>query len=197
MARQSPTPRKGSRSTGAWPQPGLAIALNNLSYPLRAAGRRDEALAAAEESVRLNRALTAARPKKYRYSLACSLGTQAELLTQAGRPDDALKSVSEAADLYRDVHPGNEDARQAAEVLILQGQILCDLSRCREAARPLAGGWHLAASPARQNPAFARAALKTAYKADPAGFSGIWHIETGSDLPRWLTEQDGSPDRPG
>ena len=178
--------------------PGLAIALNNLTYPLRAAGRRDEALAVAEESVRLNRALAAARPKRYRYSLACSLGTQAELLTQAGRLGDALESVSEAAGLYQDVHPGGDNARQAAEVLILQGQLLCDLSRSREAARPLAEGWHLAASRTRQNPAFARAALRTAYKADPADFAGIWRTETGSDLPRWLTEQDGvSPDRPG
>ena len=177
--------------------PGLAIALNNLTYPLRAAGRRDDAMAAAEESVRLNRALAAARRKKYRYSLACSLGTRAELLTQAGRLDDALESVSEAADIYHDVHPGNDDARQAAEVLVLQGQLLCDLSRCREAARPLARGWHLAASRTRQNPAFARAALKTAYKADPAGFSGTWRTETGSDVPRWVTDQDGSPCRPG
>jgi tetratricopeptide (TPR) repeat protein len=178
--------------------PGLATALNNLTYPLRAAGRRDDALAAAEESVRLNRALAAARPRKYRYSLACSLGTRAELLTKAGRLDDALKSVSEAADIYQDVQPGNDDARQAAEVLILQGQLLCDLSRHREAARPLCLGWRLASNRTRQNPAFARAALKAVYKADPAGFPGIWRIDTGSDLPRWLTEQEGArPDRPG
>jgi tetratricopeptide (TPR) repeat protein len=182
----------------AKPVPGLAIALNNLTYPLRAAGRRDEALAAADESVRLNRALATTRPRRYRYSLACSLGTQAELLSQAGRLDDALRSVSEAAGIYQDMQPGNDDASQAAEVLTLQGQILCGLSRYREAARPLAQGWHLATSRQRQNPDFPRAALKTAYKADPAGFAGIWRTETGSDLPRWLTEQDGaSPDRPG
>lgn len=91
--------------------PGLAVALNNLTYPLRAAGRRDDALAAADESVRLNRALAAARPKKYRYSLACSLSTQAEVLTQAGRLDDALDSVSEAADIYQDVHPRGTTTR--------------------------------------------------------------------------------------
>jgi len=50
----------------------------------------------------------------------------------------------------------------------------------------------VAASPDRQNPGFARTLLKTAYEADPAGFPGIWRTETGTDPPRWLTDQDGA-----
>jgi tetratricopeptide (TPR) repeat protein len=91
--------------------PGLATALNNLSYPLRAMGRRDEALAAADESVRIYRSLAAARPQKYRHSLACSLGTRAELLSRAGEREQALDATSEAAQIYQDMRPAPRRAR--------------------------------------------------------------------------------------
>jgi hypothetical protein len=39
---------------------------------------------------------------------------------------------------------------------------------------------------------FARPALTIAYEAHPAGFAGIWHAETGTDAPDWLTRPGGS-----
>lgn len=115
----------------------------------------------------MNRTLAEGRPGKHRYSLACSLGTLAELLSQAERRDDALAAASEAARIYQDVHPGSHAASEAAEVLALHGQLLCEASRYREAAQHLARGWRLADSRDRHNPGFGRAALKTAYDADP------------------------------
>jgi hypothetical protein len=62
-----------------------------------------------------------------------------------------------------------------------------------EAARPLTRGWQLAASRDYQDLlGFARPALTIAYEADPAGFAGIWHAETGTDAPDWLTRPGGS-----
>jgi tetratricopeptide (TPR) repeat protein len=133
------------------PLPGLAFALNNLSYPLRAAGHQEEALAAAMEATGLYRALAKGSPRKYRYSLANSLGTQAELLAAAGRTSLALAVASEAADLYQGMRPAHRSASGATQVLFLHGQLLCEASRHREAARSLARAWHLAAAPPGPN----------------------------------------------
>lgn len=175
------------------PEPILAYALNNLSYPLRAVGRRDEALAAAREAVRAYRALATARPRKYRYSLATSLGTEAELLALAGQPGQALAATGEAARIYQNMRSANRAAPEAAEVLFLHGQILCEQSRPREATQPLARAWRLAAHKAGQEPAFDRAVLTAAYQADPAGFPRTWRTETGADPPPWLTGHHDPP----
>jgi tetratricopeptide (TPR) repeat protein len=177
-------------------QSDLASALNNLSYPLRVAGRRDEALAAAEEALRIYRPLAASRPREYRYRLANSLGTQAELLSQAGRDREALAATSEAARIFQDIPHADPAASQAAGLLFLHGQLLCDLSRHREAARSLARAWALAAPQDGQepgNPSFDKTVLKNAYQADPAGFSGTWRTETGAVPPLWLTGHDALP----
>jgi hypothetical protein len=76
----------------------------------------------------------------------------------------------------------------------VEGQILCDPPRQREAARPLARGWQLAASRDYQDLlGYIRPALETAYQADPAGFAGTSHAETGTEAPDWLTHPDGAP----
>ncbi len=175
------------------PAPGLAGALNNLSYPLRAAGRRDEALAAAEEAVGIYRALAAGRPGKYRHDLARSLGTEAEVLSLAGEYGKALASTGEAVRMYQGVRARDRAASDAAEVLFLHGELLCGLSRHREAARPLARAWRLAARQDQQEPRFDRAVLETAYRADPARFLDTWRAETGAGPPSWLTGDSTGP----
>jgi tetratricopeptide (TPR) repeat protein len=166
--------------------PGLALALNNFTYPLRAAGRVEEALTAAREAVRINRELTAGRPRRYQQSLACTLGTQAELLSLARRPGEAVVLASEAASLCQAVRPGTAASSEAAEILVVYGQILCDLGRPREAARPLARAWHLVGGEKR-NPRFGEPALTTAYDADPATFTRAWQAENAEVPPGWLT----------
>jgi hypothetical protein len=165
-----------------------------VSYLLTAVAGRQEALAAAEEAVRLYRGLAAARPAQYAPPLALSLNKQAILLARLGRPGDALAAATDAAGLYQAAVPADRYPYSSAEALLIEGRALCDLSRQREAARPLARGWQLAASRDYQDLlGYARPALETAYQADPAGFAGTWHAETGTEAPDWLARHDGAP----
>lgn len=173
---------------------GLAEALYRVSFALAAIAGRDETLAAVEESVRLSRGLAAARPAQHAPLLAMSLTRQAILLAGMSRLDDALAAATDAVGVFQTAVPADRYPHGGTQALLMQGRVLCDLSRPGEAARPLARGWQLAASRDYQDLlSFARPALKTAYEADPAGFAGTWHAETGTDAPDWLTRPGGAP----
>ena len=79
----------------------LAMSLNNLANILSGAGRRDDALAIAEEAVELCRQLAQAAPQAFRPDLAMSLNNLANRLSGAGRRDEALAIAEEAVELYR------------------------------------------------------------------------------------------------
>lgn len=144
--------------------------------------------------MRLYRGLAAARPAQHARMLALSLTRQAILLAGLDRPVDALAAATDAAGLYQAAVLADRYPYSAAQALLVEGRVLCDLSRQREAARPLARGWQLAASRDYQDLlGFARPALETACQADPAGFAGTWHAETGTGPPDWLTRPDGPP----
>lgn len=173
---------------------GLADALYRVSYPLAAVAGHEKALAAAEEAVRLYRGLAAARSARYAPLLALSLTRQAILLATLGRPGDALDAATGAAGLYQAAVPAGQYPYSGVQTLLVEGRVLCDLSRQREAARPLAQGWQQAATRDYQDLlGYARPALETAYQADPAGFARTWHAETGTEPPDWLTRPDGAP----
>jgi len=70
----------------------LAHGANYLSY----LGRREEALAAAEEAVELYRALASARPDAFTPNLAGSLNNLAAMLSGLGRREEALAAAEEA-----------------------------------------------------------------------------------------------------
>ena len=72
-----------------------AGSLNNLANRLSALGRREEALAAAEEAVRLYRTLAQARPDAFMPDLAMSLNNLANMLSDLGRPEEALAAAEE------------------------------------------------------------------------------------------------------
>jgi tetratricopeptide (TPR) repeat protein len=172
---------------------GLADVLYRVSYPLAAAGR-DKALAAAEEAVQLYRGLAAARPARYAPLLALSLTRQAILLASLGRPGDALAAATAATGLYQSTVAADRYPYSGAQALLVEGRVLCDLSRQREAARPLAQGWQAAASGDYQDLlCYARPALQTACQAGPAGFISTWRAETGTEPPDWLTRPDSTP----
>jgi hypothetical protein len=172
---------------------GLANALYRVSYPLGAIAGHEKALAAAEEAVRLYRGLAASRPVQYTPPLAQPLTRQAILLATLGRPGEALAAATGAAGLYQAAVPAARYPYSAAQALLAEGRVLCDLSRPREAARPLARGWQQAASRDYQDLlGYARPGLQTAYQADPAGVAGTWHAETGTEPPDWLTRPDGA-----
>ena len=65
--------------------PDLAMALNNLASRLSALGRREDALAAAEEACDLYRALAAARPDAFTPDLASALNNLAGALSAGAR----------------------------------------------------------------------------------------------------------------
>lgn len=79
----------------------LAGMLNNLSVRLTALGRREEALAASEESVNEYRKLANANPNTYRPVLAIALNNLSNRLSALERREDALEAIEESVELTR------------------------------------------------------------------------------------------------
>ena len=79
------------------------MSLNNLAIRLSEAGRRGEALRAAQEGASLYRDLAEANAAAYTPGLAMSLSNLAVRLSEAGRRGEALRAAQEGASLYRDV----------------------------------------------------------------------------------------------
>lgn len=86
-------------------QRNLANILRHLARALIAQGRLADALAAVEESVRICRPRTAARPVRYGRELAWSLIVQATVLERRERWEHALAAVDESAALSRRMLP--------------------------------------------------------------------------------------------
>ena len=74
----------------------IARLRNNLSVRLSNLGRREEALAQAQEAVRLYQQLAAARPDAFLPDLAMSLNNLANRLSNLGRREEALAQAQEA-----------------------------------------------------------------------------------------------------
>ena len=87
-----------------------AVSLHNLANRLSDLGRREAALAAAEEAAQLYRELAAARPDAFRPNLAVSLNNLASRLSDLGRREAALAAAEEAAQLYRELAAARPDA---------------------------------------------------------------------------------------
>ncbi|MGD0109963.1 MAG: tetratricopeptide repeat protein, partial [Rhodopila sp.] len=85
-------------------------ALNNLSVRLSELGRREDALAVAEEAVSLYRALAAQRPDAFRPDLALSLNNLATMLSELGQREDAPAVAEEAVSLRRALAAQRPDA---------------------------------------------------------------------------------------
>lgn len=71
--------------------------LNNLAIRLAQLDRSEDALAALEEAVKLQRRLATAQPAKFTSDLATSLHNLSGCLSGLGRPKDALAAAEEAA----------------------------------------------------------------------------------------------------
>ena len=72
------------------------MSLNNLANRLSALGRREEALAHAQESVRLDRQLAEARPDAFLPDLATSLAVHGNCLAALERHSEAMQATAEA-----------------------------------------------------------------------------------------------------
>ena len=88
----------------------LGRMLNDLASRLGEVGRRDEALAVAQEAVTIRRQLAEANPAAYLPDLAMSLNNLAIRLGDVGRRDEALAAATEAANQYRQLAEANPAA---------------------------------------------------------------------------------------
>ena len=80
-------------------EPWVATALNNLGVKLSELGRREEALAAAQEAVNIRRRLAAERPDAFLPDLASALNNLGGHLSELGRREDALNAAQEAVEV--------------------------------------------------------------------------------------------------
>ncbi|MFD5798061.1 tetratricopeptide repeat protein [Streptomyces diastatochromogenes] len=93
-------------------RPRLATSLNILSLLLAENGQREAGTAAAQESVRICRELSADSPAAHRANLANSLNSLANLLAEAERHDEALDLAEEALGLYRELSRTGPDVHR-------------------------------------------------------------------------------------
>ncbi|MGW1746947.1 tetratricopeptide repeat protein [Streptomyces sp. NPDC002092] len=82
-------------------EPSLASSLSTLGILLSEAGRRGEALTAAQHAVEIRRRLTAENPAAHESDLARSLSNLGLQLAEAGRRSEALATAQEAVEIYR------------------------------------------------------------------------------------------------
>ncbi len=124
------------RATGSKDQlqSTLAAALNNLGNSLNALGRREEALAAARESLDIRRRADARRDA-FLPDLASSLTNIGNVLSGLGRREEAAAAAQEATDIYRGLAAARPDAflRHLAGSLSNLGGSLAALGRPEEA----------------------------------------------------------------
>ncbi|HEY5894483.1 MAG TPA: tetratricopeptide repeat protein, partial [Chthoniobacterales bacterium] len=88
----------------------IARITSNFANRLSEVGRREEALAAGEETVDLYCELARARPDAFTPDLATSLNNLSSLLSAVGRREEALAAGEEAVDLYRELARARPDA---------------------------------------------------------------------------------------
>ncbi|MEI7940693.1 MAG: tetratricopeptide repeat protein, partial [Verrucomicrobiota bacterium] len=91
-------------------QASWAGTLNNLANVLSDLGRREEALAHAQDAVRLYRQLAEARPDAFLPNLAMSLNNLANRLSALGRREEALAHAQESVRLDRQLAEARPDA---------------------------------------------------------------------------------------
>jgi tetratricopeptide (TPR) repeat protein len=113
----------------------LATLLSHLAGRLRDLGRREAALAAAEEAGHHYRALATARPNAFTSDLAMSLSNLANRLSDLGQCDQALAAAQEAVRLCRALTVARPDAFDPglAMSLVNLAAVLSDLGRREEA----------------------------------------------------------------
>ena len=87
-----------------------AYYLHKLANRLSGLGRSGEALEAAQEAVRLRRALAQGSPEAYTPDLAGSLNNLANILSALGCRGEALEAAQEAVELFRVLVQGSPEA---------------------------------------------------------------------------------------
>jgi tetratricopeptide (TPR) repeat protein len=109
--------------------PDLAMSLNNLAAGLSELGRREEALAAAQEAADLYRALAAARPDAFLPDLATSISVMADVVAALDRRAEAARMATQALEILAPFVERHPQAYQG-----LARTIGADILRYSEAA---------------------------------------------------------------
>jgi WD40 repeat protein/tetratricopeptide (TPR) repeat protein len=139
-------------------EPALAASLSNLGKQLAVVGRRDEALAAEQETVEIYRRLADA----YRPDLARSLANLGVHLSGVGRREEALAAEQEAVKIYRGLAAADPAAYESdlarslanlgvqlsgvgrRDAALTAGEEAVEIYRRLTAANPAAGESHFA-----------------------------------------------------
>ena len=131
-----------------------AEALSNLSVTLSEVGRREEALAAAEEAVAIRRRLAEQNPQAYEPYLAMSLNNLARSLAEMGRREEALSAAEEAVAIRRRLAKQNPQAYEPDLALSLTAlaAVLSYMGRREEALAAAEKAAGLYRRLAEQNP---------------------------------------------
>ncbi|MCF2533180.1 tetratricopeptide repeat protein [Yinghuangia soli] len=132
------TTRLVANARSAQHSPDLATALGRMSIRLANLGRTEDALAALEEAVGIQRDLAAERPDLHLPGLAASLNNMSVRLGELGRVEEALATVEEAADAYRRLAGEDPDTHLSAlsSALSNTANRLSSLGRAEEALAP-------------------------------------------------------------
>ncbi|HLH68398.1 MAG TPA: tetratricopeptide repeat protein [Candidatus Dormibacteraeota bacterium] len=141
-----------ARASGS--APDLARSLNNLSNRLGELGRREEALEAVQEAVRLYRPLAEQRPEALRPDLAGFLNNLSIRLSELGQREEALQASQEAVELYRPLVERRPDAFRPhlARFLNNLSLRLAELGRPEEALQAIQEAVELRRSLAERHP---------------------------------------------
>jgi tetratricopeptide (TPR) repeat protein len=168
--------------------PFLSRAIDTRSRALAGLGRQAEAIQAVETAVGMFRKLVVTEPGKYLPVLAEALTCMAEWLADIDKNTEALAAAQEAVGIFWHNMPASDLPAYAARAALLEGRLLCQQGSFQEAARSLARGWKLAVSQQQSGAlSTATSALRMAHRASPDDFAAIWHGETNSRPPDWLT----------
>jgi tetratricopeptide (TPR) repeat protein len=114
----------------------LAERLRRLGNRLSDLGRREEALAASQEAVDIDRRFAETRPDAFLPYLATSLNSLGSNLSDLGRREEALAASQEAVDIYRRLAETRSDAflPDLARSLGVLGYALASAGRHQDAA---------------------------------------------------------------
>lgn len=113
----------------------FADSLDNLCFALRRTRQFEAALVAGEEALAILRTLVLDNRAAHEVALADSLINRSAILTELGRPEDALDRVDEAIAIYRRRIDGDV-ADKLATALRNRGLILTLVGRPAEAVEP-------------------------------------------------------------
>ncbi|MFJ9695585.1 tetratricopeptide repeat protein [Kitasatospora sp. NPDC101183] len=119
--------------------PDLAGALNNLAVALGSLGRRQEGLAAIQESTAICRTLADTDPGSFLPHLAMALNNLSNRLADLGRRQEGLTPIQEAAAHYRTLAEADPDAHLPDLAMALNNlsNRLSDVGRGQEGLAPI------------------------------------------------------------